>query len=697
MNTTAEAGAAPAATAAQATAPATTAAAPPPSPQEHQQSAQTESAPVAQRPAQTTQKQQQQKPQQQRPPGVQTRDRFFQQSLGGSLNANVKKARVLMVGAGGIGCELLKNIVLTGFGEVHVVDLDTIDLSNLNRQFLFRYEHIKKSKALVAKDAAQPFNPKVKIVAHHANIKDPQFNVKWFRDFNIVFNALDNLEARRHVNRMCLAADVPLIESGTTGFNGNVQVIKKGVTACYDCTPKETPKSFPVCTIRSTPSQPIHCIVWGKSYLLNEIFGTSEDESAFDNSADAENAKEIEELKKEAAALRTIRESLGTDAFPQLLFDKVFTTDIVRLASMEDMWKSRRKPEALDYKVLSDKSATALASKEAILQGGQQVWTLEENFAVFVDSLDRLSKRMLELKKAHKDASGPEPLITFDKDDEDTLDFVTSSANIRSAIFGIERKSRFDIKQMAGNIIPAIATTNAIVAGLCVLQSFKVLRGDFTQTKEVFISPHNPARLLNSSKYRGPNPDCPVCSVYQTSVTVDMSRATLKDLVEDFVRLELGYGDKEFALNNDAGPLYDPDETENLSKKLSELGIKEDSFLTVIDEDDDEPFVNVVISIQESKEPLADKPIQGLVADKKPEIPHKPKKEAPAESNGLSEQNGKPAVEASEELANLKRPRPDDGDEPIQAKKAKVVATTSSDDVVLVDDSTGGAIVIDDD
>jgi ubiquitin-like 1-activating enzyme E1 B len=120
----------------------------------------------------------------------------------------------------------------------------------------------------VAKEAANKFNPNVEIVAHHANIKDSQFNVSWFRGFNVVFNALDNLDARRHVNKMCLAADVPLIESGTTGFNGQVQVIKKGVSACYDCTPKETPKSFPVCTIRSTPSQPIHCIVWGKSYLL---------------------------------------------------------------------------------------------------------------------------------------------------------------------------------------------------------------------------------------------------------------------------------------------------------------------------------------------------------------------------------------------------------------------------------------------
>lgn len=121
---------------------------------------------------------------------------------------------------------------------------------------------------------------------------------------------------------------------------------------------------------------------------------------------------------------------------------------------------------------------------------------------------------MSQRLKAMKSSTGgtAEPIITFDKDDEDTLDFVTASANLRSTIFGIENKSRFDIKQMAGNIIPAIATTNAIVAGLCVLQSFKVLRGDFSSTKEVskylFFHPVLFLTLYRSSFLRLRQNDC---------------------------------------------------------------------------------------------------------------------------------------------------------------------------------------------
>ncbi|GAB0138723.1 hypothetical protein EsDP_00006948 [Epichloe bromicola] len=611
----------------------------------------------------------QQNPAAQQRQRVMARDRYNHQSLGASLNSSVKQARVLMVGAGGIGCELLKNLVLTGFAEIHIVDLDTIDLSNLNRQFLFRQEHIKKSKALVAKDAATKFNPNVKIVAHHANIKDDEFTVSWFKDFSIVFNALDNLEARRHVNKMCLAADVPLIESGTTGFNGQVQVIKKRSTACYDCTPKDTPKSFPVCTIRSTPSQPIHCIVWGKT-------------------------SEIEELKKESEALKKIRDAVGTNNFPQMLFDKVFHSDIERLRSVEDMWKSRRKPEPLKYETVYTQATEAVASKDQILSDGQRVWTLEENLVVFKDSLDRLSKRMLDLKKA-KDPAEAEPIITFDKDDIDTLDFVASGANIRSTIFGIDRKSRFDIKEMAGNIIPAIATTNAIVAGLCVLEAFKVLKGDYGQAKEVFLTPFAAARLLAPDTLRLPNPDCPVCGVFNISIKADLSRATLNDVVEDIVKKQLGFGDKEFVLSNEVGIMYDVDETENLPKKLSDLGIKGGSFLTVVDEDDDEePFVNIVIDVEDSIIDENDKPVQPKF-EGSPKIPRKPTKAAVTndDANGMQQNGTKTSQPGPEtESKGVKRAHP--GDDAPPTKKAKL--TTDDEDVVVVHD-VGGAIVIDDD
>lgn len=303
-------------------------------------------------------------------------------------------------------------------------------------------------------------------------------------------------------------------------------------------------------------------------------------------------------MRRESEALKKIRDAVGTPEFPKMLFDKVFNTDIERLRSVEDMWKSRAAPGALDYNKVLSEAADAATRKDSILTDDQRPWSLQESLVVFNDSLERLSKRALEQSKV-KGPSDPEPIITFDKDDIDTLDFVTASANIRSVVFSIECKSRFEVKQMAGNIIPAIATTNAIVAGLCVLESFKVLQGEYNQAKEVFLTPFAPGRLLAPDRPRKPNPECPVCGVSNASVIVDLSRATLSDIVEGYIREQLGLGDREFSLSNDVGILYDYDETDNLPKKLIELGIGNGSFLTIMDDSDDDTLVNIVLDIEE--------------------------------------------------------------------------------------------------
>lgn len=89
---------------------------------------------------------------------------------------------------------------------------------------------------------------------------------------------------------------------------------------------------------------------------------------------------------------------------------------------------------------------------------------------------------------------------------------------------------------------------------------------------QVFLTPFASARLLASDKSREPDLECPVCGVFNTSIVVDPARATLNDVVEDVVKLKLGFVDKDFVVNNDVGILYDADETENLRKTLSELG-----------------------------------------------------------------------------------------------------------------------------
>ncbi|KAF9189556.1 E1 ubiquitin-activating protein uba2 [Haplosporangium sp. Z 767] len=515
------------------------------------------------------------------------RETHLETTIGKSLVSTIAEARVLMVGAGGIGCELLKNLVMSGFKNIEIIDLDTIDLSNLNRQFLFQKQHIKKSKAHIAKASALAFNPNVNIVSRHQNIKEHEFSVDWFKGFDLVMNALDNLDARRHVNKMCLAANVPLIESGTAGYLGQVTVIQKDKTECFDCQPKETPKTFPVCTIRSTPSTPIHCIVWAKSYLFGLLFGNAEDDDdevlSRESDADEETAKELEALAKESQALKAILASADTEGFAQRVFDKVFYTDIQRLRSMEDMWKTRKAPTPLKYDEIVDKAQGLPEAMDATDLGtstlkDQRAWTLQETVQVFCDSLEKLTARLKMMRK-----TDPEASVQFDKDDAETLDFVTATANLRARVYGIEEKTRFQVKAMAGNIIPAIATTNAIIAGMMVMLAFKILNKRLADCKTSYVvyGRHRP-QLLVSEPLAKPNPRCYICRNSYIGLKIDTERSTVQDLInllEDHSLIDV-------EIQENGRVIHDPDFDDNVGKTLVSLQLTDGKFVDIVDEDD---------------------------------------------------------------------------------------------------------------
>ncbi|GMH36338.1 hypothetical protein BSKO_04206 [Bryopsis sp. KO-2023] len=196
------------------------------------------------------------------------------------INQHIK---LLCVGAGGLGCELLKDLALTGFQDIHVIDMDTIDVSNLNRQFLFRMDDVGKSKAEVAAGVINKRIPGARVTPHFCKIQDK--DLEFYEQFSVVVLGLDSIEARRYMNQVvCELLEYgedgtlekysmkPIIDGGTEGFKGNARVILPGITPCFECTlwlfPPET--KFPLCTLAETPRSPAHCIEYAHIVLWEE-------------------------------------------------------------------------------------------------------------------------------------------------------------------------------------------------------------------------------------------------------------------------------------------------------------------------------------------------------------------------------------------------------------------------------------------
>ena len=236
--------------------------------------------------------------------------------FGKTLQEKILNQRKFLVGAGAIGCEMLKNWALMGVGcgeegQIHITDMDRIEKSNLSRQFLFRASHINHFKSACAAEAAKEMNPDIKILSYQEKVgaeTEHIFGDDFYDKLSGVCTALDNVEARLYVDQKCLFYRLPMLESGTLGTKGNTQVVVPHLTENYGATRDPPEKSIPVCTLKNFPNQIQHTLQWARDYFAGIFTQNAEDVNAYLSSPDFEKTLEGQQNTK-LDTLRSIQET----------------------------------------------------------------------------------------------------------------------------------------------------------------------------------------------------------------------------------------------------------------------------------------------------------------------------------------------------------------------------------------------------
>ncbi|XP_075015405.1 ubiquitin-like modifier-activating enzyme 7 isoform X4 [Calonectris borealis] len=452
--------------------------------------------------------------------------------FGAAFQEQLGRQKYLVVGAGAIGCELLKNFAMMGLaagpdGDLTVTDMDTVALSNLHRQFLYRSADISKPKSVVAAAAVRRMNPSVRVTAHQNQVgpaTEPLYGDNFFRHLDGVTSALDTLEARAYLERRCLRYLTPLLDSGTEGPRGNVLAMVPSLT--QPLVPASAPGdgTFPPCTLRYFPRTIQHTLQWARDEFEGLFQLPAEHVNRF--MEDPASPWQLEVLQQVRDSLwerprdwqdcvrwaRRHWQSRYHDAIAQLLhnfppehetspgvpfwagdrscphpltFDPDNDTHLDYILAAAHLFAQAHKVPPC-----SDRAAAQTILRSVVLppfapQERLQIPLMEEQEGVQVPAdRGRLAELTQVLMQRRQELVGSEqaqvPLmepIHFEKDNNIHVDFITAASNLRAENYGIPAADWLTSKRIAGRIVPAIITTTAAVAGLACLEVYKLVWG----------------------------------------------------------------------------------------------------------------------------------------------------------------------------------------------------------------------------
>ncbi|KAF4619394.1 hypothetical protein D9613_005526 [Agrocybe pediades] len=459
--------------------------------------------------------------------------------FGKAFQEKIANHRQFLVGSGAIGCEMLKNWSLMGLasgpkGIIHVTDLDTIEKSNLNRQFLFRAKDLGKFKAEVAAVAVAEMNPDLsgKILAKQEPVGATTENVyddAFFDGIDGVTNALDNVKARLYMDQRCVFYRKPLLDSGTLGTKGNAQVVIPDLTESYGSSQDPPEKETPSCTIKNFPNAINHTIEWSRTQFDNLFVKPVQAANAYLSEPNyLENTLKYSGQQKEQ--IEQIVSYLVTNkpltfeeciVWARLQFERDYNNDIRQLlfslpkdavtSTGQPFWSGpKRAPDPLTFNS-NDPTHLAYIIAAANLHAFNYGLRGDTNPAIFRKIADSVIVPEFTPKSGVKvqisdsdpvpqnaggDDSGVDDLTSalpapsslagyrlnpceFEKDDDTNhhIDFITAASNLRAMNYNINPADRHTTKQIAGKIIPAIATTTSLVTGLVCLELYKIIDG----------------------------------------------------------------------------------------------------------------------------------------------------------------------------------------------------------------------------
>ncbi|KAI0291745.1 ubiquitin activating enzyme [Russula brevipes] len=437
--------------------------------------------------------------------------------FGKAFQEKIFNYRQFLVGAGAIGCEMLKNWSLIGLGSgpngaIYVTDLDTIEKSNLNRQFLFRAKDLGNFKSVVAAAAVTEMNPDLK--GHIEGRQDPVgsdteniYGESFFAGIDGVTNALDNVKARLYMDQRCVFFEKPLLESGTLGTKGNTQVVIPHLTESYASSQDPPEKETPSCTVKNFPNAIQHCIEWSRTEFDNLFVKPAQAKEQVeqitsyllkDRPITFEECIVWARLQFEERynnAIRQLLYSLPKDAVTNsgqpfwsspkrapdpLTFDSSEPTHLQFIISAANLRAFNYGLRGETNPAIFRKVADSVVVPEFTPRSGVKV-QVNENEPVDNSGID--SNDPAELVKSLPPPSSFAGFrlnpVEFEKDDDTNhhIDFITAASNLRAMNYSITPADRHSTKQIAGKIIPAIATTTSLVVGLVCLELYKVIDG----------------------------------------------------------------------------------------------------------------------------------------------------------------------------------------------------------------------------